>query len=296
MLPEIERRTLGTIALRAEGDGEDAAKKKKLTGYAALFNVKSQELWGFKEVILPGAFDRALREAHDVRALLNHDPNFILGRTTAKTLDLAVDTKGLKVEIDPPDTTVGRDTVASVERGDLTQMSFAFRTLTDDWRMQDGEMIRELIDLELLDVSVVAYPAYEETGVQVSQRALDRAKAARQDASAAPIVEGAELRDMPDPNMPKVGDRVKVVVAPHMEGHDEGVVRQALHGALGIEFDSTPGEVHHWYVPSEVMVVPRSEEEPAPEPEEEQPMEMEEEGRSTARMALNREKLKLATS
>ena len=60
---------------------------------------------------------------------------------------------------------------------------------------------------------------------------------------------------MPDANMPKVGDRIKVIVAPHMANHDEGVVRQALHGALGIEFDAMPGEVHHWYVPAEVMVI-----------------------------------------
>lgn len=198
-LPEIERRTLGSIELRAEGDGEEAAKKKKLTGYAALFGMMSEELWGFKEVIMPGAFDRALREGHDVRALVNHDPNQILGRTASKTLDLAVDSRGLKVEIMPPDTTVGRDTVESVERGDLSQMSFAFRTLTDDWRMQDGELVRELIDLELLDVSVVAYPAYRETEVQVSQRALDRAKAERREeaAPAEPVVEAAPTATPP---------------------------------------------------------------------------------------------------
>lgn len=62
------------------------------------------------------------------------------------------------------------------------------------------------------------------------------------------------MMPMADPNMPKVGDRVKIIVTPHGEGQDEGVVRQALDGALGIEFDSMPGMVHHWYVPSEVMV------------------------------------------
>lgn len=62
-----------------------------------------------------------------------------------------------------------------------------------------------------------------------------------------------------DPNLPQVGDRVKVVVAPHGEGQDEGVVRQVVDGALGIEFDAMPGMVHHWYVPSEVMVTERAE-------------------------------------
>lgn len=187
MLPEIERRTFGKVELRQEPEEDRAAepdpkkkkpKKPKMEGYAALFGTKSEEMFGFREVIMPGAFDRALRESHDVRALVNHNPDLILGRTTSGTLALSIDQKGLRVEIEPPDTTVGRDAVVSVERGDLSQMSFAFRTLTDDYRLEDGEVIRELMDLELLDVSVVAYPAYLETDVQVSKRALDLAAAA----------------------------------------------------------------------------------------------------------------------
>jgi HK97 family phage prohead protease len=153
-----------------------------LKGYAAVFNSLSEEIRGggrgFREVIMPGAFDRALKEGHDVRALLNHNPDIVLGRTKAKTLRLEVDDTGLLATITPPDTRTGQDVVASVERGDLSQMSFGFRVLADEWRRQDGEPVREVRDLELLDVSIVAYPAYTETSV--STRALAMAKEMRE--------------------------------------------------------------------------------------------------------------------
>lgn len=172
-MSEVERRYRADLAL-AEVEDREGRKKKKMTGYAAVFDTLSEDLGGFREVIKPGAFDRALREKHDVRALVNHDANLILGRTAAGTLALAIDERGLQVSIDVPDTTAGRDALVSVERGDVTGMSFGFITLTDSWRMQDGDAIRELLDLELLDVSVVAYPAYPAT--QVSARALEQAK------------------------------------------------------------------------------------------------------------------------
>lgn len=170
-MSEIERRTMTGVEIRAE-DG----KPTKIVGYAAVFSSLSEELYGFREMVMPGAFDRALKEKHDVRALVNHDENQILGRTKAGTLKLSVDKRGLKAEIEPPDTQAARDAVTSVKRGDLDGMSFAFRTLTDAWRTQDGEQIRELLDLELVDVSVVAFPAYPAT--TVSARALEQAKAA----------------------------------------------------------------------------------------------------------------------
>jgi HK97 family phage prohead protease len=170
-MSEIERRTITGVEIRA-ADGQPT----KIVGYAAVFNSLSEELYGFREMVMPGAFDRALKERHDVRALVNHDENQILGRTKAGTLTLSVDAKGLKAEIEPPDTQAARDAVTSVKRGDLDGMSFAFRTLTDAWRTQDGEQIRELLDLELVDVSVVAFPAYPAT--TVSARALEQARAA----------------------------------------------------------------------------------------------------------------------
>jgi len=140
----------------------------KLTGYAAVFGQLSEDLGGFRERIDPQAFARALREKHDVRALQDHTPSRILGRTVAGTLRLSADSHGLRAEIDLPASPTGDDVAAAVSRGDLTQMSFGFRTLADDWKVEGtgaGEVVRTLLDLELLDVSVVSYPAYPQTSV-----------------------------------------------------------------------------------------------------------------------------------
>ncbi len=169
-MSDVERRSMGPVEFRAASEGQPP----RLVGYAAVFNTRSEDLGGFREVIVPGAFNRALSEGHDVRALVNHNPDKMLGRTASKTARLSVDEHGLHVEVDVPDTQDGRDTLTLVQRGDLSQMSFAFRTLNDQWRTEEGEPLRELLDLELFDVSVVAYPAYPAT--EVSARALERAR------------------------------------------------------------------------------------------------------------------------
>lgn len=170
---DIERRSY-KVELRAKEAKEGEAPS--IEGYAAVFNSMSEELMGFREIIMPGAFDRALEEGHDVRALWNHNSDMVLGRTKSGTLRLSVDEKGLKIENDLPDTQAGRDALTLIKRGDVDQMSFAFRTIKDQWRTEEGEQVRELLDVELLDVSPVAYPAYAET--QVSARALEHVKAA----------------------------------------------------------------------------------------------------------------------
>jgi len=155
----------------------DVDSAKKLSGYAIVFNVMSVDLGGFKEIILPEAVDRTLSEALDVRALVDHDPSKIIGRTRAGTLTLRKDRKGLRAEIDPADTTVGRDILESVRRGDVSGMSFAFRYLTDDWRKEDGMNIREVSDMTISDVSIVTYPAYQQTSVDVALRSLEAYRA-----------------------------------------------------------------------------------------------------------------------
>lgn len=153
------------IELRVE-DGKEGGLPS-IRGHAAVFNELSEDLGGFREIIMPGAFDSALDRGDDVRALVDHDPSKIIGRAKAGTLTLNVDSKGLRVKIDPPDTSVGRDIVESIRRNDVDAMSFGFRTLSDNWRMEDGEQIRELLDVELLDVSPVSFPAYPQTEVAV---------------------------------------------------------------------------------------------------------------------------------
>ena len=147
---------------------------RKIRGYAVVFNAKSQNLGGFREIIKPEAVDRTLSEALDVRALVDHDTGKVIGRTKAGTLALRKDKKGLRVEIDPADTTAGRDVLESVRRGDISGMSFAFRTLTDEWRMEDGETIREVLDMTISEVSIVSFPAYTQTSVEVAQRSLEQ--------------------------------------------------------------------------------------------------------------------------
>jgi len=150
------------ISLRESGD-----KKKKIVGYAARFDKLSEDLGGFRERVKPGAFTKTIKEA-DIRALFNHDPNYVLGRNKAGTLVLEEDEKGLKISIDPPDTQWARDLLLSIERGDINQMSFGFRTIKDTWIQQENkETIRELNELKLYDVSPVTYPAYTQTSVAV---------------------------------------------------------------------------------------------------------------------------------
>ena len=142
-------------------------KPTLITGYPAKFNKLSQRMWGMREQILPGAFRRTLAEGADVRGLLNHNPDMVLGRNTAGTMRLSETGVGLRMEIDAPDTQVARDLMTSIDRGDITQGSFRFKTITDNWHMQDGETIRDLIDVDLMDVSVVTFPAYLDTDIGV---------------------------------------------------------------------------------------------------------------------------------
>ena len=145
-----------------------------LTGYSAVYNVWSNSMVGFEERITEGAFDRAIEEQQDVRALWNHDPNFVLGRTKSGTLKLSSDSHGLKVDINPPDTQWAKDLVESVRRGDVDQMSFGFIVRKDKWYedRDTGIAKRELIDVDLFDVSPVTYPAYPETSLSARDQML----------------------------------------------------------------------------------------------------------------------------
>jgi HK97 family phage prohead protease len=160
--PDIEQRSFSEARVSVSLD-------QHFEGYAIVFNVRSEDLGGFREIILPEAVTRTLREGLDVRALVDHDSSKVLGRTSAGTLTLSVDRHGLKVNIEPPKTSVARDLVESVRRGDISGMSFSFRTLDDSWRMEDGFPIRDVIDMRIREVSVVTFPAYSAT--EISARA-----------------------------------------------------------------------------------------------------------------------------
>lgn len=162
-----ETRTLAA-SLKIE-KRNDEGEGVVLRGHAAVFNSDSHDLGGFVERIEPGAFKRSIDSADDVRALFNHDTNIVLGRTTAGTLRLAEDERGLAIEIDVPDTQYVRDlVVAPIERGDISQMSFGFRVRAGgaNWTEDDdGQAYRTLTDLELFEVSPVTFPAYPDTDI-----------------------------------------------------------------------------------------------------------------------------------
>lgn len=157
----VERRA--AIEFRAGGD----AKSPRLVGYAAVYNSPSQDLGGFIEIVKPGAFTRTLKSARDPLALVQHMPQLVLGRRSAGTLRLSEDSKGLAFEIDVPDTTAARDLLVSVERGDVRGASFAFSTPQggDRWEARGDKAIRELLDVDLHEVTVTAQPAYLDTSV-----------------------------------------------------------------------------------------------------------------------------------
>lgn len=170
----IERRFIPveTAEMRVAAD-EDGTKK--IVGYAAKFNQWSDDLGWFRESIAPGAFTETIKTA-DVRALFNHDPNIVLGRTKSGTLTLREDDTGLYMEVTPPDTQQARDLMTLIERGDVSQQSFAFRVIKESWKFGEGNEPdeRTLEQVELFDVSPVTYPAYPDTSVAL--RSHDRTK------------------------------------------------------------------------------------------------------------------------
>jgi len=163
-----ERRFVVDCELRAVGDA--GKPPNRIEGYAARFNSPT-ELWkGYYEQIAPGAFSRAIGEgedkAQDIRATFNHDPNIVLGRTTAGTLKLRETKQGLRMIAWPPDTQWGRDLLTSIGRGDVTQQSFTFIAKGEENKVApDGTTMRTLVDVDLKDVGPVTYPAYLDTTV-----------------------------------------------------------------------------------------------------------------------------------
>ena len=160
----IERRITANGNLRSiRKDG-----KPRLIGHAAVFDTLSEDFGGMWERIAPGAFTRTIKN-DDIRALLNHDSNFVLGRNKSGTLRLHEDGQGLAVEVDLPDTQAARDLTVSTERGDISQMSFGFITRNQEWDESGDVMIRTLKEVELFDVSPVTFPAYPTTDVAVRE-------------------------------------------------------------------------------------------------------------------------------
>lgn len=156
-----ETRTFDITKLSTRDATEE--QPSKITGYAAVFNSKTNIGGWFDEVIEPGAFARSLSENSDIRALFNHNWDNVLGRTKSGTLRLEEDEKGLKFEIELPNTSVGRDLAESMSRGDINQCSFGFWITEENWDYNVEPALRTIKEVELYEISVVSIPAYDDT-------------------------------------------------------------------------------------------------------------------------------------
>lgn len=171
MLANLERRSASEIAVTG----------RTLSGYAIIFH-EPANLGAFTEIVEPGAVDRTLREQLDVRALADHDATArgVLGRVSAGTLRLAKDARGLRFEVDLPDTSVGRDLLESVTRRDVRGASFRFEVIKpggERWEQRSGVLTRRLTDLRIPEISIAAFPVYVGTeDVAVAMRSWQGAQ------------------------------------------------------------------------------------------------------------------------
>ncbi len=141
-----------------------------VTGYAAVFNSRTLLWEGLEEVISPGAFSKALSNS-DVRCLFDHDWGKVLGRTKSGTLRLEEDERGLKFEVELPNTTDANNLIESMSRGDIDQCSFGFIPTEETWDYNTDPVLRTVNEVELFEVSIVSLPAYQDT-----EAALARSK------------------------------------------------------------------------------------------------------------------------
>jgi len=162
----MEIRTFAVDELRAD---TDEYNEPRIDGHAAVFN-KWAQVGSFMERVRPGSFEETIKQ-DDVRALFNHDPNYVLGRKSSGTLELEEDKKGLAVSMAPPGTQWASDLMVSINRGDISQMSFGFKVAEEKWETKeiDGEPMdhRTITKVKLFDVSPVTFPAYTQTDVSI---------------------------------------------------------------------------------------------------------------------------------
>jgi HK97 family phage prohead protease len=168
-MAKIEKRTNEVkFELRAVEGGDGMT----FTGYAAVFNSPSEPL-PFIERIAPGAFKRSLKARNDIKLLWNHDTGAVLGSTRAGTLKLEEDNYGLRVTATLPPTSLGNDVKVLVQRGDVSAMSFGFSVPAngDSWNSEGTE--RTLRSVRIHEVSIVAFPAYQQTAGTANVRSFD---------------------------------------------------------------------------------------------------------------------------
>lgn len=168
--PVVLQRRYNVERLRAESVGG----AKKIVGHAAVFN-RTVDICGyFFETMMPGAFARTIVE-EDIRALINHNEDLVIGRNVAGNLQLSEDEIGLLMVCDPPDTSYGRDLMWNLEAGNITQQSIGFWVREEKVRTEGGAVYSDVTDAILRDVSPVTFPAYPTTDVGLRSSFEERA-------------------------------------------------------------------------------------------------------------------------
>ncbi len=159
------------LRVESRANGEGVPDTKVIKGEAIVFNQRSLDLGGFKEVILPDSADKSLLDRNQ-KSYWNHNNDYVLGSVRAQTLSLKKTSTGIDFEIIPPNVQWARDFTESIARGDVDQMSFGFRALKDNWYIDHDtdEVIREVVIMDLREVSPVANPAYPQTSVSMRDR------------------------------------------------------------------------------------------------------------------------------
>lgn len=209
----------------------------------------------FRERVMPGAFARAIRDKQDVRHLQNHDVNRVLVRTSAGTTVISEDETGLRFETLLPDTSYARDLAALVARGDVDEGSFGFecRAGGDRWVKEGGVEVRELVDVDLFDVSTVTFPAYPGTDAELSQRAMfpDGIPAELwSHLEQRPCGVTAESAAAPDGRVKELRQRLGVLLAMPAKAPEyraalqaDGTCEQSVYGDIGEDFWSFTGGI-----------------------------------------------------
>ena len=152
---------------------EESEEERLIEGYFALYEQETELFDGIFEIITKGAFDNTLN--NDVRALWNHNTQFVLGRSKNGSLQLKTDEKGLFGIIKLPKTQYAEDLHELVKRGDIDQCSFGFNILAEDLEeLASGGYRWRINEIDLHEISVVTFPAYENTTVQARAKQVEQ--------------------------------------------------------------------------------------------------------------------------
>jgi len=160
----IERRS---IELRASATGPDASASGlgRISGRAIVYDSRSEVLENaYREIIRPGS----IRLCDQLLVLAGHNPQHVLGRVSNGTARVWDDGRGICFDVELPETTYARDLRASMARGDVHQCSFAMQVRADDWRMDCDVAVREVLLADVLELSIVALPAYPATEAAIT--------------------------------------------------------------------------------------------------------------------------------